>query len=265
MRTRLISFIVGGFLIGALAGAAILLFTAPHGGQAVQSSGTALVGGPFSLVGTDGKTVTDADFRGRYMLIFFGFTHCPDICPAELQVIAQALDKLGDKGKKVVPVFVTLDPERDTPQVMGEYVKSFGPNFVGLTGSPEAPITNVRIVVKNVSAIPYAFVSGLITFYDAAGVRCGEGVFKADALATNESFETDAPGLRIRCEPASWRLVAINLLPRIAPNQLVAPLSRATSNLEIVIDGESHPIQLDKPLVLTLGERRRIVVVRAAQ
>jgi hypothetical protein len=133
-----------------------------------------------------------------------------------------------------------------------------------LAGSPEAPITNVRIVVKNVSAIPYAFVSGLLTFYDAAGVRCGEGVFKADALATNESFETDAPGLRIRCEPASWRLVAISLLPRIAPNQLVAPLTRENSNLEIVIDGESHPIQLDKPLVLTLGERRRTVVVRAA-
>ena len=134
-----------------------------------------------------------------------------------------------------------------------------------LTGSPEAPITNVRIVVKNVSAIPYAFVSGLLTFYDAGGVRCGEGVFKVDALATNESFETDAPGLRIRCEPVSWRLVAINLLPRIAPNQLVAPLTRTNSNLEIVIDGESHPIQLDKPLVLTLGERRRTVVVRAAQ
>jgi protein SCO1/2 len=138
MRARLIAFIVGGFLIGALAGAAILLVTAPPGGQPVQSSGTALVGGPFSLVGTDGKTVTDRDFRGRYMLIFFGFTHCPDICPAELQVIAQALDKLGDKGKTVVPVFITLDPERDTPQVMAEYVKSFGPNFVGLTGSPEA-------------------------------------------------------------------------------------------------------------------------------
>ena len=134
-----------------------------------------------------------------------------------------------------------------------------------LTGSPEAPITNVRIVVKNVSAIPYAFVSGLLTFYDASGVRCGEGVFKADALATNESFETDAPGLRIRCEPASWRLVAINLLPRIVPNQMVAPLTRENSNLEIVIDGESHPIQLDKPLVLTLGERRRTVIVRAAQ
>ena len=138
MRARLISFIVAGFLIGALAGAAILLVTTPRGGQPVQSSGTALVGGPFSLVGADGKTVTDTDFRGRYMLVFFGFTHCPDICPAELQVIAQALDKLGDKGKKVVPVFITLDPERDTPQAMADYVKSFGPNFVGLTGSPEA-------------------------------------------------------------------------------------------------------------------------------
>ncbi len=134
-----------------------------------------------------------------------------------------------------------------------------------LNGSPDAPVTNVRVVVKNVSAIPYAFVSGLVTFYDAAGVRCGEGVFKADGIAANESFETDTPGLRIRCEPASWRVIATSLLPRIAPNQLVAPLSRASSNLVIVIDGESHPIQLDKPLVLTLGERRRTVIVHAAQ
>jgi len=134
-----------------------------------------------------------------------------------------------------------------------------------LNGSPDAPVTNVRIVVKNVSAIAYAFVSGVVTFYDAAGVRCGEGVFKADALATNESFETDAPGLRIRCEPASWRVVATGLLPRVVPNQLIAPLERPNSNLVIVIDGESHPIQLDKPLVLTLGERRRTLVVHAAQ
>ena len=138
MRGRPISFIVAGFFIGALAGAALLLVTTPRGGQPVESSGAALVGGPFELVGTDGKAVTERDFRGRYMLVFFGFTHCPDICPAELQVIAQALEKLGDKGKKVVPVFITLDPERDTPQAMAEYVKSFGRNFVGLTGSPEA-------------------------------------------------------------------------------------------------------------------------------
>jgi protein SCO1/2 len=138
MRARLISFIVAGFLIGALAGAAVLFVTTPKGGQTVQSSGTALVGGPFLLTGPDGKTVTDRDFRGRYMLVFFGFTHCPDICPAELQVIAQALDHLGAKAKKVVPVFITVDPERDTPQAMAEFVRSFGPNFVGLTGSPEA-------------------------------------------------------------------------------------------------------------------------------
>ena len=138
MRARLIAFIVAGFLIGALAGAVVLLITTPQGGQPVQSSGAALIGGPFSLVGADGKPVTDRDFRGRYMLIFFGFTHCPDICPAELQVIAQALEQLGDKAKNVVPIFITLDPERDTPEAMGSYVKSFGPNFVGLTGSPEA-------------------------------------------------------------------------------------------------------------------------------
>ena len=138
MRARLIAFVIAGFLIGAIAGAGVLLVANPQGGQPVQSSGAALIGGPFSLVGADGKPVTDRDFRGRYMLIFFGFTHCPDICPAELQVIAQALEQLGDKAKTVVPIFITLDPERDTPEAMANYVKSFGPNFVGLTGSPEA-------------------------------------------------------------------------------------------------------------------------------
>jgi protein SCO1/2 len=138
MRTRLLVFIVAGFLVGALTAAAVLLLTAPEGTRQVRSSGTALVGGPFSLIGADGKTITDQDFRGRYMLVFFGFTHCPDICPAELQVIAEALDKLGDKAAKVVPIFITVDPQRDDPKTMGEYVKSFGPNFIGLTGSPDA-------------------------------------------------------------------------------------------------------------------------------
>jgi len=138
MSLRLLFIIIFGFIIGALTGAGVLLLTTPREGQPVQSSGTALIGGPFSLIGKDGKTVTDRDFRGRYMLVYFGYTHCPDICPAELQVMAQALDRLGDKAAKVVLVFITLDPERDTPQAMADYVKSFGPNFVGLTGSPEA-------------------------------------------------------------------------------------------------------------------------------
>lgn len=86
-----------------------------------------------------------------------------------------------------------------------------------LNGSQESPITNVRVVVRNTSGISYAFVSGVITFYDNAGVRCGEGVFKADALAADESFETDAPGLRIRCQATTWRIVATHLLPRTTP------------------------------------------------
>lgn len=132
-----------------------------------------------------------------------------------------------------------------------------------LNGAPETPVTNVRIIVKNRSTFPYAFVSGEVTFYDAAGVRCGEGVFKADAVAVDESFESDLPGLRIRCEAATWRVVATNLLPRIPPNAPIAELTRTPSNFVISIDGETHPIQLDKPLTVTLGEKRRTIIVRA--
>ena len=133
-----------------------------------------------------------------------------------------------------------------------------------LNGAPETPVTNIRMVVRNRSTFPYAFVSGAITFYDAAGVRCGEGVFKADALAVDESFESDSPGLRIRCEAATWRIIATNLLPRIPPNAPIAALTRTPLNLVISIDGETHPIQLDKPLTVTLGERRRTIIVTSA-
>jgi protein SCO1/2 len=137
VQRRHIVLIVACFLLGALLGAyALLLNSGP--GDRVETSGKALVGGPFTLVDASGKTVTDQNFRGRYMLIFFGFTHCPDICPAELQVMAAALDQLGDKAKKVVPIFITLDPERDTPEAVGAYVKNFSPNIVGLTGSMDA-------------------------------------------------------------------------------------------------------------------------------
>ena len=134
-----------------------------------------------------------------------------------------------------------------------------------LNGAPETPVSNIRMIVRNRSALAYAFVSGSVTFYDAAGVRCGEGQFKADSLAVDESFETDSPGVRIRCEVATWRLVAANLLPRLSPNAPIGTLSHGPSNFIISIDGEEHPIQLDKPLVLTLGERRRTIIVRTAQ
>lgn len=95
------------------------------------------IGGPFELVNQDGRTVTQADFAGKLMLVYFGFTYCPDICPAELLVMSQALDALGDQASQVVPVFITVDPKRDTPEKMKEYVAAFHPSFVGLTGSEE--------------------------------------------------------------------------------------------------------------------------------
>jgi len=138
MRGRLLTVIVAGFLIGALGGAAALVLTTGASDPNVTTTGKALIGGAFTLVDQHGKAVTDRDFRGRFMLVFFGFTHCPDICPAELQVISETLDELGPKAEEVVPVFVTLAPERDTPDVMADYVKNFGSRFVGLSGSPEA-------------------------------------------------------------------------------------------------------------------------------
>ena len=131
-----------------------------------------------------------------------------------------------------------------------------------LNGAAETPVTNIRMVVRNRSTFPYAFVSGAITFYDAAGVRCGEGMFKADVLGVDESFESDSPGVRIRCEAATWRIVATSLLPRTSPNAPITELTRTPSNLVISIDGETHPIQLDKPLTVTLGEKRRTIIVR---
>ena len=135
-----------------------------------------------------------------------------------------------------------------------------------LHGANDSPVTNIRVVIRNASSIDFAFVSGLITFYDSAAVRCGEGLFKADALSVNEVFETDTPGIRIRCSPASWRIVATNLLPRVAPtvNTPVAMTAgRSNLNLIISVDGEEHPIQLEKPMVLKLGPTERTIVVRA--
>ncbi len=103
----------------------------------MTSTGTALIGGPFTLVNQDGKTVTEKDFLGRYMLVFFGFTYCPDFCPTELQVMTAALDQMGEQAKKIQPVFVSIDPDRDTPEVMKSYVENFGGGLVGLTGSAE--------------------------------------------------------------------------------------------------------------------------------
>lgn len=94
-------------------------------------------GGAFTLIDQDGETVTDKDFDNQYRLIYFGFTYCPAICPTELQKIAQALKLSGDKGEKILPIFITVDPERDDVATMKQYVELFHPRLIGLTGSSE--------------------------------------------------------------------------------------------------------------------------------
>jgi cytochrome oxidase Cu insertion factor (SCO1/SenC/PrrC family) len=102
-----------------------------------QVSGKALIGGAFTLTDSTGKRVTEQSFRGKYMLLFFGYTSCPDVCPAGLQLMAGALEKLGSKAERITPVFISVDPERDTPDKLAGYVKNFDPRLVGLTGTPE--------------------------------------------------------------------------------------------------------------------------------
>ena len=102
-----------------------------------NATGEALIGGPFELVDQNGATVTDQTFKGKLMLIYFGFTYCPDACPTALGVMGAAVDKLGAAGERVVPILITVDPERDTPTVLKEYVSNFHPRMVGLTGNAE--------------------------------------------------------------------------------------------------------------------------------
>jgi cytochrome oxidase Cu insertion factor (SCO1/SenC/PrrC family) len=99
--------------------------------------GRGTVGGPFTLTDQTGRRRSDTDFRGKLLIVYFGYTYCPDICPADLQQIGLAVDRLGAAGAAVQPLFITIDPERDTAEVLAQYVPSFSPKLLGLTGSPE--------------------------------------------------------------------------------------------------------------------------------
>jgi len=95
------------------------------------------ISGAFTLMGTDGATVTESTYRDKIQLVYFGYTYCPDACPATLKTIASALDELGPPANRIQPLFITIDPQRDTHEVLAQYVKSFGSRVVGLTGTPE--------------------------------------------------------------------------------------------------------------------------------
>ena len=179
MRARLIGLVAIGLVMGAAAAIAVFPEARqrllPFAAQTV--SGKALIGGPFSLTDSSGKRVTDKDFRGLDMLVFFGFTSCPDICPASLQLMSTVLDKLGPKADRITPIFITIDPERDTAPKLDEYVKHFSPRIVGLSGTPEeiaAAAKAYRVYYNKVpnKAVPGDYTmdhTGIIYLMDANG------------------------------------------------------------------------------------------------
>ena len=141
------AFLVGAlaFVLGAGALAGALIQFRGGGATAQQASS---VGGPFRLVDQTGAPVTDADLKGKPFLVFFGFTHCPDVCPTALAEITQAFDALGTDAARTEALFVTVDPARDTPETLKAYLTSFSPRIRGLTGSQE----QVDAVVKTYRA-----------------------------------------------------------------------------------------------------------------
>ena len=143
--------VLGAFLCGLAVVLAAILFVA--GRSSSVGPAIAAVGGPFQLVDQDGKTVSDADMKGRPFLVFFGYTHCPDVCPTTLFEMSQMLHALGPDAGRIGALFITVDPERDTPAVLKDYLASFDPHLRALTGEPaavDAALKAYRVYAKKV-------------------------------------------------------------------------------------------------------------------
>jgi protein SCO1/2 len=135
-RTTHILLVVAAFAAGLVSVLAVILMLT---GRVPTPSGPApsAIGGPFTLADQEGRTVTDADLKGKPFLVFFGFTHCPDVCPTALFDVSEVLRQLGPDADRARALFVTVDPERDTPEKLKEYLSSFDPHLRALTGTPE--------------------------------------------------------------------------------------------------------------------------------
>lgn len=141
---------IGAFLCGLAVVFAVIIYL---GGRSPIGPAVAAVGGPFRLEDQNGRPVTDQDMKGRPFLVFFGYTHCPDICPTTLFDISQVLQKLGPDADRTGALFITVDPERDTPAVMKDYLSNFDPHLRGLTGDQNAvngAIKAYRVYAKKV-------------------------------------------------------------------------------------------------------------------
>ena len=144
--------LIGAFVLGLALVLGGIVYLTTRGGSPIASA-VAAVGGPFLLEDQNGKPVSDQDLKGRPFLVFFGFTHCPDVCPTALFDLSQMMQKLGPDADRTAVLFVTVDPERDTPAALKDYLSNFDPHVRGLTGSPDAVnamIKAYRVYAKKV-------------------------------------------------------------------------------------------------------------------
>lgn len=150
-QTSRLLLLLSAFLAGLLLCGSLVVLVAGRGAAPIPQA--AAIGGPFHLVDQQGRPVTDQDMKGRPFLVFFGFTHCPDICPTTLFDISEIFRHLGPDADRAAALFITVDPERDTPAMMQDYLSSFDPHLRGLTGDPAelaSVIKEYRVYTKKV-------------------------------------------------------------------------------------------------------------------
>lgn len=136
-RTTRLALILSAFLAGLVLCFSVILLVTGRNGVSI-SPASAAIGGPFTLTDQNGKTITDKDLKGKPFLVFFGFTHCPDVCPTALFDMSEVFGKLGPDAEKVNALFITVDPERDTPAALKDYLSSFDPHLIGVGGDAQA-------------------------------------------------------------------------------------------------------------------------------
>ncbi|MDT7602677.1 MAG: hypothetical protein QOF61_674 [Acidobacteriota bacterium] len=211
-------------------------------------------------------------------VLFAALVAC--VCLGVARAQSQSPDERGIKEARVALTEAATAYDIEGRAAIGARLRT-----APLAGAVDAPVRNVSIVVENRSGVFYNYASGWATFYDANGVRCGEGLWKVEAFAPGESAEVDTPGLRLTCAPATWRVTALNLLTRTTdiakPNEPAPPGATAQTvatgatqpsaasvetapRLEINVNGKTLPLQLDNPIDIVVGKERVLIVVRRA-
>jgi len=174
----------------AAAAAGILLLAAGLLWLTGEAARPLAVGGPFALTDQYGRPVTDRDLRGKYLLVTFGYTHCRDVCPTTLAAMTGALEELGASARRVQPLFITLDPARDTPEVLRRYVARFAPSLLGLTGPADA-LARVADAYRVVS-MAHAPADGVIDHSSVIYLMAPDGHYLAPFPSEGSSAELAA-------------------------------------------------------------------------